>query len=85
MNGSDALKHNGGINYTAEGGAKRSRFIDLRIENNEIYHVDRSGIFGWSDNGCANDGFRVLALWSVAIRFTISAATASWWWPRRAR
>jgi hypothetical protein len=24
--------------------------VDLRIENNEIYHVDRSGIFGWSDS-----------------------------------
>jgi hypothetical protein len=23
--------------------------VDLRIENNEIYRVDRSGIFGWSD------------------------------------
>jgi hypothetical protein len=23
--------------------------VDLRIENNEISHVDRSGIFGWSD------------------------------------
>jgi hypothetical protein len=50
VNGADSLKQNGGINYTSDGDAKRSRFIDLRIENNEIYHVDRSGIFGWSDN-----------------------------------
>jgi hypothetical protein len=43
------VKHNGGINYTCEGDEKPSRFVDLRLENNEIYHVDRSGIFGWSD------------------------------------
>lgn len=51
VNGSDldSLKYDGGINYTSEGDQKPSRFIDLRIENNEIYHVDRSGIFGWSD------------------------------------
>lgn len=49
VNGSDELKQNGGIDYTADGEKKPSRFIDLRIENNEIYHVDRSGIFGWSD------------------------------------
>lgn len=49
VNGSDKVKHNGGINYTCAGAQKPSRFVDLRIENNEIYHVDRSGIFGWSD------------------------------------
>jgi hypothetical protein len=49
VNGSDAEKANGGINYTSAGDAKPSRFVDLRIENNEIYHVDRSGMFGWSD------------------------------------
>jgi len=49
VNGSDGVKPNGGINYTCEGNQKPSRFVDLRIENNEIYHVDRSGIFGWSD------------------------------------
>jgi Right handed beta helix region len=49
VNGSDKIKHNGGINYTCEGDGTPSRFVDLRIENNEIYHVDRSGIFGWSD------------------------------------
>lgn len=49
VNGSDAEKPNGGINYTSAGDAKPSRFVDLRIENNEIYHVDRSGVFGWSD------------------------------------
>lgn len=49
VNGVDKEKTNGGINYTSDGDRKPSRFIDLRIENNEIYHVDRSGIFGWSD------------------------------------
>ena len=49
VNGSDAVKHNGGINYTCVGKQKASRFVDLRLENNEIYHVDRSGIFGMSD------------------------------------
>jgi Right handed beta helix region len=49
VNGSDKEKVNGGIDYTSAGDAKPSRFVDLRIEDNEIYHVDRSGIFGWSD------------------------------------
>lgn len=49
VNGVDNVKPNGGINYTSVGDHKPSRFIDLRIENNDIYHVDRSGIFGWSD------------------------------------
>jgi len=49
IRGSDNEKANGGINYTCSGQRKPSRFVDLRIENNEIYHVDRSGIFGWSD------------------------------------
>jgi Right handed beta helix region len=49
VNGSDKDKVNGGIDYTSAGDAKPSRFVDLRIEDNEIYRVDRSGIFGWSD------------------------------------
>ena len=49
VNGVDKEKVNGGINYTCLGDHQPSRFIDLRIENNEIYHVDRSGIFGMSD------------------------------------
>lgn len=49
VNGIDSVKTNGGIDYTSDGPKKPSRFIDLRIENNEIYRVDRSGIFGWSD------------------------------------
>lgn len=50
VNGIDTLKPNGGISYTSTSDKKPSRFIDLRIENNDIYHVDRSGIFGWADS-----------------------------------
>lgn len=50
VNGVDNVKYNGGINYTSVSDKKPSRFVDLRIENNEIYHVDRSGIFGWADS-----------------------------------
>ena len=49
VNGVDEVKPNGGISYTSTSEGKASRFVDLRMENNEIYHVDRSGIFGWSD------------------------------------
>ena len=48
VNGVDSDKVNGGIHYSAIGDTKPSRFVDLRIEDNHIYHVDRSGIFGWS-------------------------------------
>jgi len=48
VNGSFKEKVNGGIDYSSIGDSKPSRFIDLRIEGNHIYHVDRSGIFGWS-------------------------------------
>lgn len=48
VNGIDKEKANGGIHYRAIGDVKPSRFVDLRIENNHIWHVDRSGIFGWS-------------------------------------
>ena len=48
VNGSDKEKANGGITYSSFGDSKPSRFVDLRIENNRIHHVDRSGIFGSS-------------------------------------
>jgi hypothetical protein len=48
VNGSLKEKANGGIHYRSIGDIKPSRFVDLRIENNHIWHVDRSGIFGWS-------------------------------------
>jgi hypothetical protein len=50
VNGSDQIKENGGITYNCAGDSKPSRFVDLRIENNHIHHVDRSGIFGWSSH-----------------------------------
>ena len=50
VNGVDSEKVNGGIHYTSYGESKPSRFIDLRIENNHVYRVDRSGIFGWSSH-----------------------------------
>jgi hypothetical protein len=48
VNGTEEQKTNGGITYQAIGDAKPSRFVDLRIENNRIFHLDRSGIFGES-------------------------------------
>lgn len=48
VNGIDSDKANGGIMYHCVGDMKPSRFVDLRIENNHIHHVDRSGILGWS-------------------------------------
>ncbi len=48
VNGIDSDKVNGGIHYGSIGDTMPSRFVDLRIENNHIHHVDRSGIFGWS-------------------------------------
>ena len=50
VNGSDKEKANGGITYSSFGDSKPSRFVDLRIEDNRIHHVDRSGIFGWSSH-----------------------------------
>ncbi len=49
VSGNNDAKNNGGITYTADGEQKPSRFVDLRIEDNEIYHSDRNGISGWSD------------------------------------
>lgn len=48
VNGSEKEKVNGGIDYSAIGDSRPSRFVDLRIEGNSISHVDRSGIFGES-------------------------------------
>lgn len=48
VNGIDSDKANGGIMYHCIGDSKPSRFVDLRIENNRIHHVDRSGIVGSS-------------------------------------
>jgi hypothetical protein len=48
VDGTLKQKVNGGIDYSAIGDSKPSRFVDLRIEDNHIWHVDRSGIMGWS-------------------------------------
>jgi len=49
VNGNNDAKNNGAIIYTTDGAQKPSRFVDLLIEDNEIYHADRNGISGWSD------------------------------------
>jgi hypothetical protein len=49
VTGTDKQKVNGGIQFTVSGEKKPSRFVDLRIENNSVYRVDRDGITGWSD------------------------------------
>ncbi|HEX4489028.1 MAG TPA: right-handed parallel beta-helix repeat-containing protein [Terriglobales bacterium] len=48
VSGADDSKENGGIIYTSNGKAKPTRFVDLRIENNHVFHTDRNGISGWS-------------------------------------
>ena len=68
VNGVDSVKTNGGIDYTCDGKRKPSRFLDLRIENNQIYRVDRSGIFGWSDCWLRSKWFPSLG---VAVRGNI--------------
>jgi parallel beta helix pectate lyase-like protein len=62
VNGVDSVKPNGGIHYTSVGDRKPSRFLDLLIENNEIYHVDRSGIFGWADSWVRSKWFPSLGV-----------------------
>ena len=49
VSGRDDVKDNGGIIFTSVGDKKPSRFVDVLIENNELYHVDRNGISSWSD------------------------------------
>jgi len=49
VSGRDESKQNGGILFTAEGKEKPSRFVDVLIEDNEVYHTDRNGVSSWSD------------------------------------
>jgi hypothetical protein len=49
VTGIDSSKQNGGLTYTSIGDKKPSRFVDLQIEDNIVYHTDRNGISGWSD------------------------------------
>ena len=50
VNGTDKDENERRHQLHQQGIIQPSRFIDLRIENNRIYHVDRSGIFGWSSH-----------------------------------
>lgn len=68
VNGTDKEKVNGGINYHAIGDSRPSRFVDLRIEGNHIWHVDRSGIFGWSTHWLRSKWYPSL---SVVIRHNV--------------
>jgi hypothetical protein len=68
VSGSDKEKVNGGINYHAIGDSRPSRFVDLRIEGNRIWHVDRSGIFGWSTHWVRSKWYPSL---SVVIRHNV--------------
>ena len=84
VNGIDKEKVNGGIDYTCSGERKPSRFVDLRIENNEIYHVDRSGVFGWSDRRERSKWFPSL---DVAVRGNVLSdigGDGSWLWRQTA-
>ncbi len=65
VNGSNQMKENGGITYHCAGDKKPSRFVDLRIEDNHIKHVDRSGIFGSSTHWVRSKWYPSLG---VAIR-----------------
>jgi hypothetical protein len=48
VSGADSSKENGGIIYTSDGKSKPTRFVDIRVENNHVFHTDRNGISGWS-------------------------------------
>jgi hypothetical protein len=48
VSGIDDSKENGGIIYTSDGKLKPTRFVDLRLEDNHVFHTDRNGISGWS-------------------------------------
>ena len=62
VNGSNDVKENGGITYHSAGEKKPSRFVDLRIEDNHISHVDRSGIFGSSTHWVRSHWYPSLAV-----------------------
>ena len=62
VNGSLKEKANGGIVYSSVGDSKPSRFIDLRIESNHVWHVDRSGIIGWSTHWTRSKWYPTLGL-----------------------
>jgi hypothetical protein len=57
VNGTNDRKDNGGIVFRTTGPATASRFDDLRIENNIIWKVDRSGIAAQSYHAQRNHWF----------------------------
>lgn len=65
VNGANDRKDNGGIVFRTTGPATPSRFDDLRIENNIIWKVDRSGIAAQSYHAPRNHWFPSL---NVVIR-----------------
>lgn len=62
VNGSLKEKANGGIVYSSVGDSRPSRFVDLRIEGNRVWHVDRSGIIGWSTHWTRSKWYPTLGL-----------------------
>jgi parallel beta helix pectate lyase-like protein len=50
VSGRDDRKDNGAVVYTCASDRRPSRFMDLVIEDNEIYHTDRNGISGWAQD-----------------------------------
>ncbi len=57
VNGTQRIKHNGGIIFTTRGQRIPSRFDGLRIERNIIWRVDRSGIVAQSYHARRNRWF----------------------------
>ncbi len=57
VNGTQRIKHNGGIIFTTRGERVASRFDGLRIERNIIWRVDRSGIVAQSYHARRNRWF----------------------------
>lgn len=68
VSGRDDIKHNGGIILTCVGGKKPSRFVDVVIESNDLYHVDRNGISTWSDRWQRS-------LWYPSLRVVVRSNT----------
>lgn len=52
VNGDIATRDNGGIMIWVKGSQVPSSYDDVVMDGNEIYSVDRSGIFMWSDWNC---------------------------------
>ena len=65
VNGTNEKKDNGGIIFSTNGNITPSRFDDLRIENNIVWKVDRSGIAAQSYHSSRNRWFPSL---NVVIR-----------------